>query len=205
MLPACMPASAACRALRSLLFIPSRALARSARPLRDRAVLRKIDGASQDRASARVCLALARMAKPAVHLEPEPGRAAVDRSRVWPVARRKPDIDDGFKVSKNILHRDNQDAFKDCGNTRRSAGFRAICAGRQQQPEFASWAGRASRTAAGRLCAAGRGHEPSRQTIYGRGKGLVRPCEPGLLNNAACPEAHPSDACLSASGLFVAT
>jgi hypothetical protein len=32
----------------------------------------------------------------AVHLEPEPGRAAADRSMVWSVAQPKLDIDDGF-------------------------------------------------------------------------------------------------------------
>jgi hypothetical protein len=48
------------------------------------------------------------MARRAVHLEPEPGRAAADSSIVWPVVRRKPDIDDGFNVSKNILHKDSQ-------------------------------------------------------------------------------------------------
>ena len=56
--------------------------------------------ASQDRTSTRVRLALARMAGPAVYLEPEPGRAAADRSMVWPIARQMPDFDDGFNVSE---------------------------------------------------------------------------------------------------------
>jgi hypothetical protein len=73
---------------------------------------------------------------------------------VWPVAQPMLDIDDGFSVSKNILHKDNQNAFKDRGGTRRSAGVRAVCPGRQQQPDHASRAGRASRAAADRLCAA---------------------------------------------------
>jgi hypothetical protein len=59
-------------------------------------VLRKIDGASQDRASTRVCLTLGW--RSAAYLEPEPGRAAADRSTVWPVARQMPDFDDGFNV-----------------------------------------------------------------------------------------------------------
>jgi hypothetical protein len=65
-----------------------------------------------------------------------------------------PDIDDDFNVSKNVLHKDNQNAFKDRGGTRRSAGVRAIRPGRKQQPDHASRAGRTSRAAAGRLCAA---------------------------------------------------
>ena len=144
-------------------------------------ILRKIDYASQDCASARMYPALAPDAGRAVHLEPEPGRAAADRSIVWPVVRRKPDIDDGFQCLEKYTAQGQSKCFQ---GPRRHSPL-CWCSGNLPWPPATT----GSRITGGPCVTRRRRpplrgltrHQPRRQAVYGRGKGLVRPCEPGLL------------------------
>jgi hypothetical protein len=94
-------------------------------------VLRKIDGASQDRASARVYLALARVLQMAVHLD-------------MGCVRRKPDIDVRFSVSEIYCTRTIKMLSRTRGGARRSDGSRRIRPGRQPDAPRAGGAPRAA-------------------------------------------------------------